>query len=73
MASREVDARTALLEVLMTKIANDRNPSVTMMDMAEDLLTPDELGAYIEILLSKIRADKYPSIPMMNRVLNLTG
>jgi hypothetical protein len=73
MAAKTVDARTALLQVLLTKIANDRNPSVTMMDMAEELLTPDEMGAYVEILLSKIRADNYPSIPMMNRVRSLAG
>ncbi len=73
MAAKTVDARTALLQVLLTKSANDRNPSVTMMDMAEELLTPDEMGAYVEILLSKIRTDTYPSIPMMNRVRNLTG
>lgn len=73
MPGKTVDARTALLQVLMTKIANDRNPSVTMMDMAEELLAPDEMGAYVEILLSKIRADNYPSIPMMNRVRSLAG
>jgi hypothetical protein len=71
MAGGQHDARTALLQVLLTKIANDRNPSVTMMDMVEEMLTPDELGAYVEILLSKIRADNYPSIPMINRVRNL--
>jgi len=71
MARNEVDARTALLQVLMTKIANDRNPSVTMMDLAEEMLTPDEMGAYVEILLSKIRGDKYPSIPMIERVRGL--
>lgn len=73
MPGKTVDVRTALLQVLLTKIANDRNPSVTMMDMAEELLTPDEMGAYVEVLLSKIRGDNYPSIPMMDRVRRLAG
>jgi hypothetical protein len=30
-------------------IASDRNPSVTMMNMVEELLAPDDVSAYVGV------------------------
>ena len=73
MARNEVDVRTAVLQVLLTKIADDRNPSVALMNLTESMLAPDEMGAYVEILLDKIRSDKSPSIARRDRVRGLAG
>lgn len=68
---QEVDVRGEILELLMDKVANDRFPSSTMMDMIEGMLGPDEAPTYAAILMDKIRQDNYPSIPMMRRLMRL--
>jgi hypothetical protein len=65
------DARRELLDMLLTKVADDRYPSVTMMDLIEQLMGPDERPIYVEVLMDKIRHQRHPSIPMMKRVLAL--
>ena len=68
---QEVDVRGEILELLMGKVAEDRFPSSSMMDMIEQLMGPDDVPAYAGILIDKIKADKYPSVPMMRRLLQL--
>ena len=68
---QEVDVRGEILELLMGKVANDRFPSSTMMDMIEGMMGPDEIPAYAAILMDKIKADNYPSVPMMRRLMRL--
>ena len=65
------DPRRELIQLLLDKVAKDPYPSVTMMDMIEEMLAPDEVGAYAEILLDKIRADQFPSVSMLSRVQGL--
>ena len=71
MAQRaeKFDARREMLEVLLTRLQRDRFPSVTMMNMIEGLLEPDERPIYAQMLVQKIRSDPHPSYPMMQRVL----
>jgi len=72
MASdREYGVREELLRMLMGKVAEDQYPSATMLDMIEQILTPDEVPAYAELLMQKIRGDRFPSIPLLNRVMAL--
>ena len=52
-------------------MANDPYPSVTQMDMIEEMLTPEDVQSYAEILMDKIRADKFPSVSLMSRVQGL--
>ena len=68
---REIDVRGQILELLMDKVAEDKYPSSTMMDMIERMMGPDEVPLYATILMDKIRADRYPSVPMMRRLLQL--
>jgi hypothetical protein len=33
--------------LLLQKIASDRNPSITMMNIVEELLAPDDIPTYV--------------------------
>lgn len=69
--NQQYDVRREVLKVLLSKIADDPYPSGTMMDMVEQMLTPDEVPAYAEVLMDKIRRDRFPSLNMLERVANL--
>jgi len=66
------DAREMLLEMLLQKVQEDRYPSVTMLNMAEELLRPEEVPLYVDLLLQRVREETYPSIPMLKRIAALT-
>ena len=57
-----------VLEVLLEKVEQDTYPSVTMLDMIESLLQPEDVQQYADVLLDKIRADDYPSIDLLRRL-----
>ncbi|MDP3893131.1 hypothetical protein [Nocardioides sp.] len=67
------DHRAELLQLLMDKVVADTYPSTTMLNLIEELLTPDEVLAYAEILFDKFRNENYPSIPMMDRLRRLAA
>jgi hypothetical protein len=71
--ARQYDPRRELLQVLLEKVANDQYPSVTQLDMIEDMLSPDEIEAYSEVLLEKVRDETYPSIDMLRRLRGLSA
>jgi len=56
---------------LLDKVADERFPSVTMLDLIESLLRPDEVQIYTRVLIHKVREDTYPSIPMLRRIAAL--
>ena len=73
MADRQsFDLRAEIIDALMEKIDTDPYPSNTMLNMIEDLITPDELPRYAESLLRRIHSDKFPSIPMIARLKRLS-
>jgi hypothetical protein len=65
------DARAELVKTLLQKVNDDPYPSTTMLDMIEELLTPEELPAYVVMLQERIRSDRFPSIPMLKRLKDL--
>ena len=65
--------RQALLDKLIDQIDEDPYPSVTMMDMAEELLSPWDVERYADVLLAKVKDDRFPSIPMLKRIRDLVG
>jgi hypothetical protein len=71
-AAERYDARRELLDTLLTRVQGDRYPSVTMMNLIEHLIGPDERPIYAQVLIDKIRHDTHPSLPMMQRVLALS-
>jgi hypothetical protein len=69
----EVDVRGEVVDLLLEKIASERNPSVTMMNMVEELLAPDDVPAYAAVLCDKVKTDRFPSISMLRRIIGLTA
>jgi hypothetical protein len=59
--------------LLLEKIASDRNPSVTMMNMVEELLAPEDVPAYVGVLMDKVKTERYPSLAMLRRLLALAS
>jgi hypothetical protein len=70
---KDLDIRGELVNLLVEKIASDRNPSITMMNLVEELLAPDDVPAYAEVLLDKVQSDRYPSLSMIHRLIALTS
>ena len=70
-AAEQYDARRELLKILLARVQRDRHPSVTMMDLIEQLIGPNERPVYAQVLMDKIRQDSHPSLDMMQRVLAL--
>jgi hypothetical protein len=70
-SQNQYSTRKALLDVLIEKIETDRYPSSTMLNLIEELLTPEDVPEYAEVLLSRVREDQFPSIPMLNRIHRL--
>lgn len=60
-------------ELLLDHIRGARYPSVTHMNMLEQIATPRVLVEYTLHLFDRIEADTYPSIPMMQRVQGLVA
>lgn len=71
MAQNDYDLREEMLDMLLQKVASDRYPSYTMLNMIEELLTPEDVPVYAETLLSKMREETYPSIPLIARLKRL--
>jgi hypothetical protein len=67
------DARAELVRTLLQKVQADTYPSTTMLDMIEEILTPEELPAYVVFLQDKLRDDTYPSISMLDRLRRLVS
>jgi hypothetical protein len=65
------DARELLLDALLDKVADERFPSISMLDLIESLLRPDEVQVYVRVLLRKVRKENYPSMPMLRRIAAL--
>ena len=55
--------------MLVQKIATDRHPSVTMMNLVEELLALDDVPAYVGVLMDKVKTEKYSSLSMTRRLM----
>jgi hypothetical protein len=65
--------RAALVDLLLSKIKEERFPSASTMDLLEQIMTVDELPAYGAVLMDKIADDVYPSQPMMKRLASFVS
>ena len=71
-SGKGMDVRGEVVNLLLEQSASDRNPSVTKMNMVEELLTPDDVPAYVGILWDKVKTGgRYPSYSMLRRILAL--
>lgn len=58
-----------ILGILLDKVRQDMYPSVTMLDMIEQTLDPDDVADYTEILMEKVESENYPSLDHLRRLL----
>lgn len=65
------DLRSDLVHALLDRVQQERFPSVTMLDMIESLLEPEDLPDYVQHLIDLVNADPYPSIDMLRRIQRL--
>ena len=70
---RQLTVREQVLDLLLEKVESDRDPSSSMLDDIERLLTPWRREDYAQVLLDKIRQDRYPSQSMLDRLVRLSG
>jgi len=59
-------SRGEIVNLLVQKIASDRNPSVTMMSIIEELLAPDDVPAYVGVLMDKGKTTSTFAVPVLN-------
>jgi hypothetical protein len=73
MANGDVRAQIhdAFYGLLIDRIGQDRYPSSTMMDLVEQGMSEEQLGAYADVLLDKIASDRFPSMDMLRRLSRL--
>ncbi|TDW90848.1 MULTISPECIES: hypothetical protein [Kribbella] len=64
--------RELMLNLLLDKVAEQRFPSLAMLDLVESLLQPDEVEIYVRLLVRRMREENYPSLPIMRRIAELT-
>lgn len=65
------DLHQTILRVLLDQAQQDAYPSVTVLDMIEQRLRPEDLDEYADLLLEKIRQDTYPSLDHLRRLQQL--
>jgi hypothetical protein len=65
--------RELMLDLLLDNVAGQRFPSVSVLDLIESLLQPDEVEIYVRILVHRMREENYPSLPILRRIAELTG
>ena len=52
--------RARVDRLALSKVKDDRYPSATMLDLLEQMLTPEELPAYASVLIERIANDRLP-------------
>jgi hypothetical protein len=57
-----------ILELLLDKVREDQYPSVTQMNMLEEMLEEEDVESYADVLMDKVRQDTYPSIDQLRRL-----
>ncbi len=64
-------AETAIANLLLARIRQDRSPSVTEMQLLEQVLPQSLVRDYVNVLLEKVVSENHPSIPMLRRIIRV--
>jgi hypothetical protein len=67
------EAQTALAELLLDRIRQDRHPSYTEMAIFEQTAPREMAGEYLKVLLEKVANDGRPSITMLRHIQQLAA
>ena len=66
------EARLDAAKVMLEKLRGDAHPSITQMDLIEEMLPPELFPEYLAILTDKVRNEPYPSTDMLQRLERLS-
>ncbi len=66
------EAQVALARLLIDKIRADHYPSITQMNLLEQMIPRALTPEYFNALLDKVAADQWPSVSMLARLSRLT-
>ncbi len=66
------EARTAFTRLLLERVRQDKYPSVSQMDLIEQVMPPTLIRDYLNVLLEKVAQDNSPSIPMLARIARIS-
>lgn len=69
---QQIDVRAELVQTLMSHVQEANYPSITHLNMIEELLTERERPAYLRMLLGFIDDARFPSVTMLARVKSFT-
>jgi hypothetical protein len=71
MAQRgtKTDLHRQILDVLLDKVKQDPYPSVTVLNLIEERLGPDDVEDYTGILMDKVKNDTFPSLDHLQRLM----
>lgn len=63
-----LEAQTALANLLLSKIRQDKYPSGTQMDLLEQIIPRQLVRDYLNVLMEKVLMDNWPSNDMLRRL-----
>jgi hypothetical protein len=66
------EAQVALARLLIVKIRADHYPSITQMNLLEQMIPRALTPEYFGVLLEKVAADQFPSTSLLKRLSALT-
>jgi hypothetical protein len=66
------DAKVDVARTLLDKLRADAHPSITQMDMIEEMLPRELFPEYLAILTEKVQNDPYPSTALLERLTRLS-
>jgi hypothetical protein len=62
-------AQERYMELLMSRVREDRYPSGELLDRIEASLdTPEQIVEYVEMIFEKAESARYPSKELLNRI-----
>lgn len=71
MTDRE-EAQTAFAGFLIDRVRQDKYPSITYMNLLEQMIPRPLVREYLNVLLTKVLSERQPSISMLQRISRIT-
>jgi hypothetical protein len=62
------EAQTAIAGFLIDRVRQDKYPSITYMNLLEQMIPRPLVREYLNVLLTKVLSERQPSISMLQRI-----
>jgi hypothetical protein len=69
--NERLEAQTALANLLLQKIRQDKYPSSTQMDLLEQVIPRQLVRDYMNVLMEKVLIDNWPSNSLIRRLIRV--